>query len=86
MSLRCRLRYWSALAVWSGLCALASQWHFAHVLFICAHVEALYHGMADDATVLHVMQTLVAVVWSAGAAALTVCWQVFGLARCVARR
>ena len=86
MDARRTLRYWSALAVWRGLCALASQWHFAHVLFICEHVEAFYHGMADDATVVRVMHTLVAVVWTAGAAALTVCRQVFGPARCVARR
>ncbi|WP_206956324.1 hypothetical protein [Trinickia acidisoli] len=78
---RFTVRYWSALAVWSVLCALISQWHFPHVLFICEHVEALYHGMADDATVSRAMQMLVAVVWTVGAAGLTVCWQVFGLAR-----
>ncbi|RDU98762.1 hypothetical protein DWV00_10865 [Trinickia dinghuensis] len=82
MQSRFTLKYWSALAVWSVLCAVLSQWHFPHVLFICEHVEAFYRGAVDDATLTRVMRTLVAIVWTVGAAGLTVCWQVFGLARC----
>ncbi|WP_116138392.1 hypothetical protein [Trinickia diaoshuihuensis] len=82
MHLRTTLTYWGALAVWSICCAVLSQWHFQHMLVICEQVEALYHGMADDATVSLVMRTFVVVLWAAGAGVLTICWQVFGLARC----
>jgi hypothetical protein len=60
------------LAAWSVLCALVSQAHFPHFLFICEHVEAYYDGMADDTVVYHVMQGLVASVWALGAAAIVV--------------
>lgn len=73
--------FWSALAAWSVLCMTLSQSRFTHVLFICEQVEALYRGGADDTIVMRVMQTLIAVVWTTGAAAIVLCWQVFGIRR-----
>ncbi|MEW6339657.1 MAG: hypothetical protein RXR20_25305 [Paraburkholderia sp.] len=58
------------LAAWSVLCASASQVHFPHFLFICEQVEAYYDGMADDAVVYRVMQSLVASVWALGVVAI----------------
>lgn len=71
----------SVLAAWSVLCALASQIRFPHFLFICEQVEALYHGMADDKTVYHVMQLLVAFIWSLGMVALVLGARIVGTTR-----
>ncbi|PMS14638.1 hypothetical protein C0Z18_30800 [Trinickia dabaoshanensis] len=81
MKIRFRSRpgYWRALAFWSVLCAVISQWHFQHVLFICEHVEAFYNGMANDETVVRAMRALLAVVWVVGMAVFTACWRVIGL-------
>ena len=61
-----------SLAAWSALCAMASQIHFPHFLFICEQVEAFYGGMADDAVVFRVMQTIIAALWVAGVVTIVV--------------
>lgn len=81
MRLRLDSRYLRVLALWSVLCAAISQWRIPHVLFICEHIEAFYHGMADDDTVSRAMRVLIAVFWVVGAAVVTACWQVFDWAR-----
>jgi hypothetical protein len=58
------------VTAWSALCALASQIHFPHFLFICESVEAAYGGMANDAVVLHVMQAILGLLWLFGIVSL----------------
>jgi hypothetical protein len=67
------------LAMWSAICALASQMHFPHFLFICETVEAVYGHLANDAVVLRVMQAIVGMLWLLGILAFIAAGAVFRL-------